>query len=47
MAESKKSIFKPSNPKKYKGNINNIICRSNWEKIFCKGNKKKEKKKDA
>ena len=35
MAESKKSIFKPSNPKKYKGNINNIICRSNWEKIFC------------
>ena len=35
MAESKKSIFKPSHPKKYKGNINNIICRSSWEEKFC------------
>ena len=35
MAESKKSLFKPSHPKKYKGNVNNIICRSSWEKKFC------------
>ena len=35
MAESKKSLFKPSHPKKYKGNPNNIICRSSWEKKFC------------
>jgi hypothetical protein len=35
MAESKKSLFKPSNPKKYKGNANNIICRSSWEDKFC------------
>jgi hypothetical protein len=35
MAESKKSLFKPSHPKKYKGNPNNIICRSSWENKFC------------
>ena len=35
MAESKKSLFKPSHPKKYKGNVNNIICRSSWEEKFC------------
>ena len=35
MSESKKSIYKPKNPKKYKGNINNIICRSSWETKFC------------
>ena len=35
MAESKKSLYKPSNPRKYKGNINNIICRSSWEERFC------------
>ena len=35
MAESKKSLFKPSKPKKYKGDVNNIICRSSWEKKFC------------
>ena len=35
MSESKKSIYKPRNPKKYKGNINNIICRSSWETKFC------------
>ena len=35
MAESKKSIYKPRNPKKYKGNVNNIICRSSWENKFC------------
>ena len=23
-------------PNKYKGNANNIICRSNWERKFCK-----------
>ena len=35
MAESIKSRFKPSFPRKYKGNANNIICRSSWEKRFC------------
>ena len=35
MGESKKSFFSPSFPKKYKGNPNNIICRSTWETKFC------------
>ena len=35
MAESIKSLFKPTKPRKYKGDINNIICRSSWEKRFC------------
>ena len=35
MGVSKKSIYRPSNPQKYKGNVNNIICRSNWERSFC------------
>ena len=35
MNESIKSKYKPKNPRKYKGNPNNIICRSNWEKKFC------------
>lgn len=30
-----KSRFKPSNPKKYQGDPNNIICRSSWERKFC------------
>ena len=38
MAESKKSIYKPRFPKKYKGDISNIICRSSWEnKLFAVG----------
>ena len=36
MAESIKSLFKPDYPKKYKGNPNNIICRSSWERKFCR-----------
>ena len=36
MAESLKSKYRPSNPKKYKGNYNNIICRSSWERKFCR-----------
>ena len=36
MAESIKSKYKPSFPKKYKGNPNNIICRSSWERLFCR-----------
>ena len=36
MAESRKSRYHPSFPNKYKGNANNIICRSNWERKFCK-----------
>ena len=35
MAESIKSRYKPSNPEKYQGNPNNIICRSSWERRFC------------
>ena len=35
MAESKKSLYKPKFPKKYKGDISNIICRSSWENKFC------------
>ena len=35
MNESIKSKYKPRNPRKYKGNPNNIVCRSNWEKRFC------------
>ena len=35
MAESIKSKYKPSYPKKYKGDPNNIICRSSWERRFC------------
>ena len=35
MAESIKSLFKPTHPRKYKGNPNNIICRSTWERKFC------------
>tara|TARA_B100001769_G_C22060007_1_gene570086 strand:- start:62 stop:502 length:441 start_codon:yes stop_codon:yes gene_type:complete len=36
MGESKKSIYRPSFPQKYNGNVSNIICRSNWERKFCK-----------
>jgi hypothetical protein len=36
MAESIKSIYKPSNPQKYQGDSNNIICRSSWERKFCR-----------
>ena len=35
MGESKKSLFRPTLPKKYMGNPNNIICRSSWENEFC------------
>lgn len=35
MAESLKSKYKPSYPAKYKGDPNNIICRSSWERKFC------------
>ena len=36
MGESIKSRYKPSYPEKYQGNPNNIICRSSWERKFCK-----------
>lgn len=36
MAESNKSKYYPSYPKKYKGDPTNIICRSTWERKFCK-----------
>ena len=35
MGESIKSLFKPTKPKKYKGDVSNIICRSSWERRFC------------
>ena len=35
MAESHKSIFKPTHPQKYQGDPSNIICRSSWERKFC------------
>ena len=35
MGESIKSKFKPSNPQKYQGDPENIICRSSWERKFC------------
>lgn len=31
-----KSKYEPKNPNKYVGNPSNIICRSNWERKFCK-----------
>ena len=34
MAESKKSLYKPSFPKKYQGDVRNIVCRSTWERKF-------------
>ena len=36
MAESIKSRYKPKHPRKYQGNHNNIICRSSWERKFCR-----------
>ena len=36
MGETYKSKYKPSFPKKSKGNPNNIICRSSWERRFCR-----------
>ena len=36
MGESIKSKYQPSYPGKYKGDPNNIICRSSWERKFCR-----------
>ena len=36
MAESIKSKYKPENPRKYKGDYRNIICRSSWARKFCR-----------
>jgi hypothetical protein len=36
MGESIKSRYYPEYPNKYKGNPNNIICRSSWERKFCR-----------
>ena len=35
MGESLKSRYSPRYPQKYKGDFNNIICRSSWERRFC------------
>ena len=42
MAESIKSRYKPTNPQKYTGNPNNIICRSSWERKFCQWGDRKD-----
>ena len=31
-----KSRYQPEYPAKYKGDPNNIICRSSWERVFCR-----------
>lgn len=31
-----KTKYKPQHTDKYVGNIDNIVCRSNWERKFCK-----------
>lgn len=31
-----KTKYIPENPQKYVGNIQTIVCRSNWERKFCK-----------
>jgi hypothetical protein len=36
MGETYKSRYYPSFPNKYKGNVNNIICRSSWERKMCR-----------
>jgi hypothetical protein len=36
MGETYKSRYYPEFPNKYKGNPNNIICRSSWERRFCR-----------
>ena len=36
MAETITSRYKPEHPRKYKGDPNNIICRSSWERKFCR-----------
>lgn len=36
MAETQKSLFKPRFPEKYKGNPNNIVARSSWERVLMK-----------
>ena len=36
MGETYKSKYYPSFPKKYKGDPNNIICRSSWERKMCR-----------
>ena len=33
---SYKGKYRPSYPKKYKGDSSNIICRSSWERKFCR-----------
>ena len=36
MGESIKSKYTPIYPSKYQGNTKHIICRSSWERKFCK-----------
>lgn len=36
MGKSIKSRYRPEYPQKYKGNLDNIICRSSWERKFCR-----------
>lgn len=36
MSKSIKSKYRPQYPSKYNGNPNDIVCRSSWERTFCK-----------
>jgi hypothetical protein len=33
-SQAQKSFYQPKNPKKYKGNVKNIVARSSWERSF-------------
>lgn len=35
MARPKPTLFHPQFPKKYEGNVNQIVCRSSWELKLC------------
>lgn len=30
------SLYSPRNPSKYRGDPNKIVCRSSWERVFCR-----------
>jgi hypothetical protein len=36
MSRPQKSRYIPQFPAKYKGNVDNIVCRSGWERTVCK-----------
>ncbi len=36
MRKYHKSVYNPKNPQKYLGDVDKIVCRSSWERAFCK-----------